>query len=223
MFSKLLRLLLVPLPQAFKKKIYTKIWGWEIHNSASIGFSYIDVKHLVMERGSSIGNFNVLKGLSTVSINESSSIGSLNWFTGFPIDEVSEHFSLDPLRDPSLHLGSQSAITSRHIIDCTDSFRIGNFSTFAGFRSQVLTHSIDLNEARQRCSSIVIGDYCFIGTGSILLPGVKIHDYCIIAAGSVVSKPIETSFVLAGGTPAKIIKEVPRSTKYFTRNSGYIW
>lgn len=51
---------------------------------------------------------------------------------------------------------------------------------------------------------IEIGDNCFIGAKSIIMPGVKIGKNCVIAAGSVVTKSIQNNCVV-GGNPAKFI------------------
>ena len=48
----------------------------------------------------------------------------------------------------------------------------------------------------------------FIGANSIVLKGVSIGSGSVIAAGSVVVKDIPSG-VLAGGNPAKVIKELP--------------
>ena len=55
---------------------------------------------------------------------------------------------------------------------------------------------------------IVIKDNCFIGLGSIILPGVTIGPNSIVAAGSVVTKDVEPDTVV-GGNPAKKITTVP--------------
>lgn len=54
---------------------------------------------------------------------------------------------------------------------------------------------------------IVIGDNVYIGTRSMILPGVKIGNNCIIAAGSVVTKDVLDNTVV-GGIPAKFIKTI---------------
>lgn len=54
---------------------------------------------------------------------------------------------------------------------------------------------------------ITIGRGCWIGTRSIILPGVTIGDGCIIAAGSVVNKDCEPNGLYAG-CPAKRIKNL---------------
>lgn len=52
-----------------------------------------------------------------------------------------------------------------------------------------------------------IGKGVWIGSGSIILPGVTIGDNAIIGAGSVVTKNIPTN-VVAVGKPAKVIRNV---------------
>jgi acetyltransferase-like isoleucine patch superfamily enzyme len=64
---------------------------------------------------------------------------------------------------------------------------------------------------------VTIGRDCWIGGGSMIMPGVTIGDQCVIAAGTVVTKDIPAGSV-AAGVPAKIIKtrgvapEVPATT-----------
>lgn len=52
--------------------------------------------------------------------------------------------------------------------------------------------------------SIVIGNNCFIGCKSLIMPNIKIGDNVIVGAGSLVSKNIPSNEVWAG-TPAKHI------------------
>jgi acetyltransferase-like isoleucine patch superfamily enzyme len=51
-----------------------------------------------------------------------------------------------------------------------------------------------------------IGKNCFIGCGSIILPGVTIGDSVIVGAGSVVTKDVPSNCIVAGN-PARVIKE----------------
>jgi acetyltransferase-like isoleucine patch superfamily enzyme len=51
---------------------------------------------------------------------------------------------------------------------------------------------------------VFIGAYTFIGTSSVILPGVSIGKGCIVGAGSVVSKNIP-DYSIVVGNPAKII------------------
>ena len=56
-------------------------------------------------------------------------------------------------------------------------------------------------------SPITIGDNCFIGWQSIILPGVTVGDNSIIGAGSVVTRDVPANSVVAGN-PARVIKSV---------------
>lgn len=50
----------------------------------------------------------------------------------------------------------------------------------------------------RKFGSIKIGNNCFIGAKSIILPGVTIGDNCIIAAGSVVTKSVASGTIVGG-------------------------
>ena len=60
---------------------------------------------------------------------------------------------------------------------------------------------------RTRALPITIGDYVWIGGGSIVLPGITIGDNSIIGAGSVVTKPIPANCV-AAGNPCRVIRNL---------------
>lgn len=57
-------------------------------------------------------------------------------------------------------------------------------------------------------------DYCAIGVGAIILPGVKIGKGSIVAAGAIVTKDVPKDVIVAG-TPAKIIRDVPDRIKRY--------
>ena len=60
---------------------------------------------------------------------------------------------------------------------------------------------------------IEIGHHCWIGTGAIVLQGVKIGDGAVVAAGAVVTKDIPANEVW-GGVPAKYIKKRNKNLDY---------
>lgn len=55
--------------------------------------------------------------------------------------------------------------------------------------------------------TVVLSDDCWIGTGAILYPGVKIGESAIVNAGSVVTKDVD-AFTMVGGVPAKMLKTI---------------
>jgi len=62
---------------------------------------------------------------------------------------------------------------------------------------------------------VIIGDYTFIGTSSIIFPGVVIGKGCLIKAGSVVTRSIP-DYAVVSGNPATVIGSVlDMDEKYF--------
>lgn len=57
----------------------------------------------------------------------------------------------------------------------------------------------------EKTRPILVGNDVFIGTRSIIMPGIQIGNNCVIAAGSVVTKDIPSNSVV-GGVPATKIK-----------------
>lgn len=55
-------------------------------------------------------------------------------------------------------------------------------------------------------SEVIIGDGCFIGIGSVILPNVKLGDGCIVGANSVVTKSFPNGSVIFG-SPARLLKQ----------------
>lgn len=83
---------------------------------------------------------------------------------------------------------------------------IGNHVTITG--ATVLTHDACLRKdlGYTKVAKVSIGDYVFIGTGSIVLPGVTIGDHVVIGAGTVVTHDIPSNSVVVGN-PGKVIKK----------------
>jgi len=101
-------------------------------------------------------------------------------FNIHPTTFVSFSAVLDRSNPTGIFIGSYSIVTSRCIILSHDYVRALRLNTY-------------------------IGDNCFIGAGSIVMPGVKIGDGSVIGAGSVVTKDIPSGS-LAVGNPARVIK-----------------
>ncbi len=64
---------------------------------------------------------------------------------------------------------------------------------------------------------VTIGDWVYIGTNSLIMPGVTIGDGALIAAGSVVTKSVPPK-VVVGGNPARIISTIE---KYIKQNERF--
>ena len=99
-------------------------------------------------------------------------------------------------------------------IHAFDSIKIGDNCLVAG-NVQIFdcnAHDLSFENPTNRIHTtgktkpVIIEDNVWLGTNVIVLPGVTIGSGTVISANSVVNKDIP-SMVLAGGNPAKIIKD----------------
>jgi acetyltransferase-like isoleucine patch superfamily enzyme len=219
--KKLLLLLSALLPWRVRRSFLEKQFGYQIHPSCRIGLAWIFPDSLIMEEGSRIDHLTICKNIALLHLKAHAFIGRGNWITGFPLGP-SPHFAAETDRQPQLVLGAHAAITHRHFIDCTNSVTIGDFSTFAGFQSQIMTHSVDIERNRQSSLPVRIGKYCFVGTNSVLLGGSALPDFSVLGAKSLLNKAFEESYQLYGGVPAEPLKKLSPDCKYFLRSEGYV-
>ena len=91
----------------------------------------------------------------------------------------------------SVKVGSDCDLAPDIILE-TGSHKIGTFSHRAG---------------EGYCGEIIIGNGCWLGIRTTLLPNIKIGDGSIIAAGAVVNKDVDSN-LLVGGIPCKTIRKI---------------
>jgi acetyltransferase-like isoleucine patch superfamily enzyme len=209
------------LPWKPRRSLLEKQFGYILHPTSRIGLAWIFPDRLILEANAAIGHLTLCKNIALLHLHEHATIGRGNWITGFP-QGSSPHFTSETERHPQLILGEHSAITNRHLIDCTNSITIGKFTTFAGFGSQILTHSIDLAQNRQVSAPVSIGDYCFIGTSSVLLGGSALPDYSVLGAKSLLNKSFTETYSLYGGVPARPLEKLAPDLAYFHRREGFV-
>lgn len=217
----LVQLLLWPLPWSLRRPLLGLIPGFRIAKRARIGFSLIGARHVTLEEGAEIGHLTLVKGLARLEMQANARLGNLNWVTAVP-KAAPQHFTHLPDRDPSLIVGREAAITHRHLIDCTGGVRIGAFATFAGWHSQIVSHSFDFRAARQDAAPIAIGAHSFVGSRCILLKGSALPDRSVLGAGSVYEEDDDRPLGLYRGNPAARVAELPEDLGYFHRSDGFI-
>ncbi|MEJ0099908.1 MAG: acyltransferase [Pseudomonadota bacterium] len=216
-----IKILLILLPWRLRRYLLQWLYGYELHPRARIGLAWVYPKQLAMGEGAHIGHLTVVKGLDRLALAEFATIGRLNWISAYP-SGLPPHFAHQLDRRPELELAAHAAITNRHIIDCTDRISIGAFATVAGFRSQLLTHSINLGRCRQEALPISIGAYCFVGTACTVLGGATLPDYCVLGAHSLLNKRLQETHRLYAGVPAQSQRELSADLAYFKRMTGVV-
>ena len=222
MLKKLAMFLSILLPWPARRRLLESQLGYSIHPTSRIGFAWICPRRLIMEENSRIGHLTLCKNIDLLYLGAHASIGNGNWITGFPLGP-SPHFAEEKDRQPQLIVGKHAAITHRHLIDCTNSVVIGKFTTVAGFQSQILTHSIDMEKSRQTSAPVQVGDYCFVGTNCVLLGGSALPDFCVLGAKSLLNKAFTESHQLYGGVPARPIEKLSPDYEYFRRTEGFVF
>ena len=207
------------LPWRVRRRILMAAFGFKLSPSSFIGLSVILAKDVRLERGAYIGHLNFVNSIDGLRMGDFSKIGRSNWITG--ASSGANSFRHDS-REAFLQLKDHARVTGMHHIDCTGGVSIGAFSTVAGVRSQILTHEIDIVNNKQRFGSVEIGDYCFVGTGCIILMDAVLPDRSVLAGGAVLAAKYKEKYQLYGGVPAKSIKPLPHDAAYFHRKHGNV-
>ncbi len=102
---------------------------------------------------------------------------------------------------------------------------IGNDVIFAqnvvasGLNHEHKDVSIPIHKQDVTTSVITVEDNCWIAANVVLTAGVTIGKHCVIAAGSVVTKSI-APYTVAGGNPAKPLKQYDHDQKQWVRCTG---
>ena len=109
-----------------------------------------------------------------------------------------------------MDIGDNTRISSKARLDYTNprGIHIGK-NTSITFDVAILTHDF----VNRLHTNTYVGDNCFVGGGTIILPGVRIGDHCIIGAGSVVTTDIP-SHSIAAGNPARVLRSNIMTEEY---------
>jgi acetyltransferase-like isoleucine patch superfamily enzyme len=202
------------LPWPARRVLYRRVLHWVIDSGASIGISLVDARQLHLGHGARIGHFNVIRQIEAVDIGADAIIGQWNWITASP--------ELISRNGGYLIVGRDSAITSRHYIDCSGGVRIGDHTTIAGVRSVVLSHQIDVDQNIQSVDPVEIGSYVLLSSNVCVTPGSRIPSSCVIAMGAVVVGKLDSEGALYAGVPATLKRRGLENGAYFARTEGVV-
>ena len=111
-----------------------------------------------------------------------------------------------------LVIGENSVINQRCRLDARGFLTIGaNVSISPEVHILTADHDIATDDIGGRLRSVTIGDYVFVGSRAMILPGVEVGEGAVVAAGAVVTKSVASRDVVAG-IPARKIGT--RTSKY---------
>ena len=126
---------------------------------------------------------------------------SLNYLSGFRNVLVAcRRLFFTKLMGMDLHPTVQISLSAKLDMTFPKGVHVAAHS-YVAFGTRVLTH----DRTRGLYLHTRIGENCFIGSESLILPGLTIGDNCVIGAGSVVTKDVPPRSI-AAGNPAKIIR-----------------
>jgi acetyltransferase-like isoleucine patch superfamily enzyme len=200
--------------------LYRMLCRYSIAHDATIGLSLISASRVDIASRCRVGHFSFVRNVEHLSLASECRIGTFNWIFGML--PSSRHFAEETDRVSALVMHQGSSITSRHIVDCTNTVTIGAFSTVAGFYSQILTHGIDIGNNRQVSSPVTVGKHAMIGTRAVILKGAHVPDRAVVGAGSVFRGTPDSTGGLWSGVPARRVLDLDQSSPYFTRRDGHV-
>lgn len=122
-------------------------------------------------------------------------------------------FRIEAIGTGEVFIGDNCAVEQNvHIISQGRMLYIGNDTTISAnvFISNVDHGYEDITKSVMDQHSVeketIIGEGCFIGFGSVIIPGTKLGKHCIVGANAVVKGSFPDYCVIAGA-PAKIVKQ----------------
>lgn len=116
-----------------------------------------------------------------------------------------------------LVIGENSVINQRCRLDARGFITIGkNVSISPEVHIITADHDISTDDIGGRNRPVTIGDFVFVGSRAMILPGVDIGEGAVVAAGAVVTKSVAPRDVVAG-IPAKKIGTRTSKFNYNTK------
>jgi acetyltransferase-like isoleucine patch superfamily enzyme len=210
-----LALMIAMAPSRLRRRLGRWFLGWDIHPTAHVGRSLILARKVTLGPGASIGSFNVIRGLAELRMDVGASIASRNWIVCPP---HAYQFTRFPNRYPALIMGKHAIITIGHEIDCSDQVELADQARLIGFRSQILTHSLDLVRDRWSVSPVRIGEQAVVMSGCIMQNGSGVPRRGIVSAGSVVNSRLPAEQTLYRGNPAEAVRPLPDTYRFWHRS-----
>jgi acetyltransferase-like isoleucine patch superfamily enzyme len=124
------------------------------------------------------------------------------------------HWRAEFYAPQSIAIGDWSTIGDTAFLDGRSGLTIGSCVNL-GSHVTIYTRQHDPDDAdfAEVGGPVVVGDYAWLASHCIVLPGVTIGEGAVVAAGAVVAQDV-APYTMVGGVPAKFIKERNRDLRY---------
>ena len=189
--KKILFKIIVNCPlNIFRVFIYRNIFNYKIGKNVFIGRSIINASEATIGNDCYLANNSVII-CNKLIIGNGTKIQSGNLIQGAS----------------SFYIGRNSRIINNHYIDLWNDVEIGDNTWLAGKQSQIWTHGSIHTQTGKKNLNVKIGNDIYIGSNTLIAPGVIIDSLNLIGMGSVVTKSINTSKNIVAGNPATIVKQ----------------
>jgi len=152
------------------------------------------------------GGMPYLSGPLNVSYGDHCRISGNTTFSG----RVASKKTPELILGSNIDIGWMSTIAVAGKVSIGNNVRIAGRAFIAGYPGHPLDaadRAAGLPDHDDQTGDVVIEDDVWIATGVTILPNVRIGKRSIIAAGSIVTRDIPED-VIAGGSPAKVIKSL---------------
>jgi len=134
------------------------------------------------------------------------------------------HFSsvISNYKNIKIGIGTAPGLSPGCYIQGIGKIYIGDYTIIAA-NVGIISSNHDLYDSKKHIKTTVsIGDYCWIGMNSTILPKVSLGDFTIVGAGSVVTKSFNEGYCVIAGNPAKIVKKLePNKCKKYKNRYEY--
>lgn len=151
----------------------------------------------------------ILMWITNVFISNFPSKHIRRWFlsfVGIKMDGPVRFYPGFHIRMPKgIHIGSNVSIGPKVLLDGRMGLEIGNSAVIA-YDAIIWTLNHDYNDLyfKGKGAPVKIGDYAWICSRSVILPGINVGEGAVVATGAVVTKDVPP-YAIVGGVPAKII------------------
>ena len=147
-----------------------------------------------------------IRGNKHITIGDRTIIDSGSWIEALQ-SYRSQRFSPKIKFGNDVQVGRYATITAIEEIEIGDGCLLSEYVYISDHSHNVYTKN-DAPLVKMpliRKGPVRIGNQCFIGFRSIVMPGVTLGDRCVVGAGAVVTRSFPSNSVIAG-VPAKLIR-----------------